>query len=114
MQLIFWHKAFPINAQGVSLHDVGIGFQGQKIEVLVEELCGFLQHLAFCNPQGGFCHNCGKIIYFYAVELLDGHLDQIIIIVGKGKFSFSYIQLSFDTFVPQSAEAQIGFSTQKR
>jgi len=37
----------------------------------VNNVLGFLEHLAFCNPKGSFCNRNSKVVDFNAVELAD-------------------------------------------
>lgn len=72
------NHALPIQPEGVSFHDVGVGFQGQEIKAHVYHILGFLHHLAFGNPQGGLGHGHGEVVNLDAVELADTNLDGIV------------------------------------
>lgn len=83
----------------------GIGSQGQEINVHVDDFLGFLDHLAFGNPQGRLGHGYGKVVDFDAVELTDGDFD--------GVYEVSQYHLAFivagNSFILQFPQRQVGF-----
>ena len=56
--------------------NVGVGLKRQRIEVEAYDFIGFLHHLGLGYPKGRLGHGTGKIVDFYAVELVDGDLDR--------------------------------------
>ena len=43
----------------------------------MQNFLSFCHHLAFCNPKGGLCYRAGKVVDFYAIELIDRDLDGV-------------------------------------
>ena len=101
---VFWFEGFPVHAQGVSFHDVGVCLEGQKIYLAAYDFFSFGYHLTFGNPQGCFGNCYGKIVYFYSIKLADFYFYKFI----KSKDCFS-VEQGRNHFVFQAAKAQEGF-----
>ena len=71
----------PIGRQCVAAMDVVVGGERQKLQLAdgvattVHYLFGLGHHLFFGDPQGGFGHRDGEVVYLDAEKLPDGHLD---------------------------------------
>ena len=63
--------------EGVTFHNVGIGLQREKVERHMNNVLGFLHHLTFGDPKGGFSDGHSKVVNLNAVELTNRHLDGI-------------------------------------
>ena len=70
-------EPFPIHAQGIAFHDVGIRFQRQKVEGHIDDILGGFHHLGFCNPECGLRDGHSEVVDFNAVKLMDGDFDDI-------------------------------------
>ena len=66
-------------------------------------LC-FFQHLALCDPQGGFGNRGGKVIYFDTIKLMDGNLNRIDVITHR-----DLVCLATQSVIFQSPQRNIAF-----
>ena len=70
----------------------------------MDDIFGFLHHLALGNPQGGFGDSDGKIVDLDAVKLSDGDLDRVVhieydlVVMQQGK-----------NLILQPPQGQVGF-----
>ena len=75
MKFRSWADFIPVDAQGISLHDVGVGTERQEVEVATHDLLRFCHHLSFGDPKGGAGHCHGEIIYLDTEELANADVD---------------------------------------
>ena len=98
-------KRCPVHAERVAFNDVRARFERQKVDSLTDEPFGFRNHLAFGNPERGFCDGNGKVVYFDAVKIVDFDADGI--------FKVAHERLTAkargNAAVFKAAEAQIRF-----
>ena len=95
----------PVIAQGVGFDDVGIFFKREMLRREFENSGGFLAHLNFGNPQGGFGNGDGETVNFDTVELLDRNFDG-----GFDVFKFHAVgDENFKDRVFEFAQEEIGF-----
>ena len=104
IQLVLGHHALPVQTQGVPLNDIRVGFQGKEIKAHVDDIFGFLHHLALGNPQGGLGYGHGKIVDLNPVKLPDGDLDRVTHI----KYNLVVMQQGKD-LIFQPPQGKIGF-----
>gem|GEM_PF-5387144 len=70
----------------------------------MDDIFGFLHHLALGDPQGSLCNCNGKIIDLDAVKLPDGDLDRVayieydLVVMQQGK-----------NLIFQPPQGQVGF-----
>ena len=81
--------------------NISVGFEGQEIQFFMDNIFGFLHHLGFGNPEGGFGYSHRKIIDFNSIKLADGYFDRINYIEHL-LFSQEFV----DCFIFQTAEGQ--------
>ena len=113
IQFLLGHHALPVHLQGVTLHNIGVGFQGQEVQGHVHDVLGLLHHLALRDPQGRLGHGHGKVIDLNAVELADGDLDRIgevpqSDLVGKGAQGFIFQLAQGDVGLGQEVAGAAG------
>ena len=94
----------PVEAQGVAFDDVGVAFQGQKVDVHVDDALGLLHHLVFGDPEGRLGDGHRKVVDLDAIELADGHLDGVVMLVAEGDLP---VLQQADDLVFQLAEAEV-------
>ena len=99
-------NGLPVDAEGVTFVNVGIRFEGEEIQVAVNDLAGLLNHLEFGNPQSSLSNGNGEVINFNAEKLRDRNFD--------GVEHFAEVDLVaekfFKDFVFETAEAKERFS----
>ena len=76
-QLICRNNLLPIQPQSIPLNDISISFQRQEVNVTVDNIHCFCQHLRLCYPERGFRNRHRKIVYLNTVELLNRHLNRV-------------------------------------
>ena len=67
----FGRDGCPVDFQCVAFANVGVTFQRQKIQVVMNNFLRLLHHLKFGNPQRGLSHGNSKVVDLNAVELPD-------------------------------------------
>ena len=85
---------------------MSISFQGQEVNSHMHNVFRFLHHLAFRNPERGFCNRHSKVVDFDAVKLADGNLYRAF---AGGIHRDLTVGEFHQNFVFQAAQAQIGF-----
>ena len=73
----FGDDGFPVQAEGVALGDVGVGFQGQEVQAHADDIFGLFHHLALCDPEGSFGNGGGEVVDLDTVELVNGDFDRV-------------------------------------
>ena len=71
------YDAFPVNAEGIALNDVGVCLQRQEVDVLMDDLLCLCQHLGFTYPKGSGGDGDGEVVDLDAIELTDVDLDGV-------------------------------------
>ena len=106
IQLTFGNHALPIHLQSIALYNKGVCFQRQKFERDEQDFLRFFHHLAFRNPERGFCNRHSKVVDFDAVKLADGNLYRAF---AGGIHRDLTVGEFHQNFVFQAAQAQISF-----
>ena len=102
----------PIHAQRVSLHDSGVGFEREEVELGVHDGFGFAQHLRFGEPESGFGDGDGEVVDFDPVELRDGDFDESGVPAGDPEHAAArafVLDEAADDFVFEAAQRDVGF-----
>ena len=107
VQFLGRDNVLPVDAQGVAFDDVGIAFQGQEVDVHVDDAFGLLHHLIFGDPEGGLGDGHGEVVDLDAVELPDGHLDGVVMLVAECDLP---VLQQTDDLIFQLAEAEVSLS----
>ena len=95
----------PVHSQRVAFADVDVGFQGEEVEVAVEEDGGPGEHLGFGDPEGRAGDGYGEVVDFDAVELLDGDADGVF---DDAEEALA-LEAGGDGPVFEAAEGEVGF-----
>ena len=103
--IVLGGKRCPVHAERVAFNDVRARFERQKVDSLTDEAFGFRNHLAFGNPERGFCDGNGKVVYFDAVKIVDFDADRIFKVAHKRLTA----KARGNAAVFKAAEAQIRF-----
>ena len=72
----------------------------------MNNVLGFLEHLAFCNPKRRFRYRNGKIVDFNSVELADLNLNRLGVFAERNLS----VEKNIKNFVFKFAETEICFS----
>ena len=74
----FGDNGLPVDVKGVSFANVAVTFEREKIQVAMNNLLSFLNHLEFSNPKGGLSYGNCEVINFNAVKLGDRNFNGVI------------------------------------
>jgi hypothetical protein len=94
----------PIKREGIAFDDIAIGFEWEEVYITGEDFGGLIDHLALCNPKGGFGNRGSEVVDLDAIELVDIDKNTVIEEVECRLV----IEQGFETFVLQTAEREEG------
>ena len=103
VQLLLRANVLPVYLKRVALMDVGVALQRQEVDVVMNDLLRLCHHLRLAYPQGSGGYGDGEVVDFYAVELVDAHLDGVF----EGVELLHAVYL-LDNLVLQSAQGEVG------
>ena len=103
VKLGIWDDLVPIETQGIAFDNRCVGHQGEKVEFHVDDILGFLHHLAFCDPKCRLRYGNCEIIDLDAIELSNRDVDRI---ANDAEHNLTASQLG-DYCILQAPEAEI-------
>ena len=71
------NNSSPVKLKSVRLVNVGVTFEREEVQIAMNDLPSFLNHLEFGNPESGLSDGNSEVVNLYAVELRDRNFDRV-------------------------------------
>ena len=84
VQLALVHYIIPVYPQGIAFDDIRVRLQREKVQLHVDNVLCFFEHLVLGDPQCCPGDRDSEIVDLNAVELADGNLDRREAFIAKG------------------------------